>query len=108
MITLRGCLKIVIPINSSRLLGMSGNPHFIKNLPLHFSFIRGNGVLIDHVQTDINGQARCMVSRVSASDKLQIIQVRVAMDQLQPGKLSELTGNILNNLTIPQTRFILK
>ena len=85
----------------------SGTAHKVSGLPLNFSFVRGKGTLINYLETNSQGIARCMVSRVGAGDKLQIIQAQVAIKKMQPEGFSQLAQNIVNNLSIPQVRFIL-
>ncbi len=85
----------------------SGTAHKVNGLPLNFSFVRGKGTLVSYLETNSQGIARCQVSRIGAGDKLQIIQAQVAIKQMQPEKFSALAQNIINNLSIPQIRFIL-
>lgn len=85
----------------------SGTAHKVRGLPLDFSFVRGKGTLVNYLETNAQGMARCQVSRVASGDKLQIIQARIAIAKMQPENFSALAQNIINNLSLPQVRFIL-
>ncbi len=85
----------------------SGMAHKVSGLPLNFSFARGKGTLVNYLETNAQGVARCQVSRIGSGDKLQIIQAQVAIKQMQPEGFSQLAQNIINNLSLPQVRFIL-
>ena len=78
-----------------------------KNLPLIFKFTKGAGELDGQVRTDSSGIANSRVTRLSAGQKMQLISVQFDIGQLQPENLNEMAKSIVQNLTIPQTRFII-
>ncbi len=78
-----------------------------KKLPLIFKFTKGTGELDGQVRTDSNGIAKSRVSRLSAGQKMQFVSVKFDIAQIQPDNLNEMAMGIVNNLTIPQTRFII-
>ncbi len=52
---------------------IKGNKHPVSNLPLNFSFTKGNGELITNGITDNQGEATCSVSRFISKRKTQEI-----------------------------------
>ncbi len=84
-----------------------GNGRPLKNLPVAFVFTKGSGQLTSPVETDERGLASCHVSRVDAGSKLQMIQARIAVTELYPGEMKGLAAQMINHLSLPQTRFIL-
>lgn len=75
----------------------------VSGMPVHFSFVKGGGQLIADVTSDANGVASCPVNQISSAEKTQIIRVEINMKELLKGKQVP-----LKNLTIPESRFILK
>ena len=81
----------------------SGNKFPVSGLPVRFSFVKGGGQLVSRAVSDENGVAVCPVSQISSSEKTQIIRVEINTRELFQGKQIP-----LKNLTIPESRFILK
>ena len=85
----------------------SGNSRPLNSLPLVFKFTKGSGVLTSPVETNAQGIAQCHVSRVNEGGKLQMVQSRIAVAELYPGEMTGLAAQMVNHLSIPQTRFLL-
>ncbi len=86
-----------------KVLYVEGQKEFpVANLPLNFFFVRGKGQLLSNVTSDRKGIAACTVSEITSDDKNQIINVKLDMAELTKGHQAP-----LQNLTIPETRFIL-
>jgi len=80
----------------------------IANLPLKFSFVRGSGDFIDKVRTDRLGIARSQVSKITATDKIQMIKADLDIYSfVNQDSTSFLLRGILNSLAVPTTKFVL-
>lgn len=79
----------------------------IANLPLTFEFIRGKGSLIRQAITDRNGIGQSRVNKITATDRIQIIQVKPNLKSSLGSGASKLIQNIVDNFTIPSTKFVL-
>lgn len=78
-----------------------------KNMPLKFNFTKGKGELDTQVNTDSSGTGRSRISRLGAGQKLQLVLVQFDIDQIRPENLNDMAKSIVQNLTIPQTRFMI-
>ena len=79
----------------------------VANLPLEFEFIRGQGSLIRQAITNRSGIAQSRVSKITATDRLQIIQVKPNLKSSLGSGTSKLIQNIVDHFTVPSTKFVL-
>ncbi len=80
----------------------------ISNLPILFSFKRGEGDLIENVKTNMNGIASSKISKVTSSEKMQILNAELDISKLiNQDSTSFVYQNILKTFPIPSTRIIL-
>ena len=80
----------------------------ISNLPIVFSFTRGEGDLISNVKTNMSGIASSKISKVTSSDKMQILNAELDISKLiNQDSTSFVYQNILKTFPIPSTRIIL-
>ncbi len=80
----------------------------IANLPLFFSFIKGEGELIDSDKTGINSIAPCRISNILSADKMQVIKAQLAVDKLiSQDEVNPIIQDIIKSLTIPSANVIL-
>jgi hypothetical protein len=79
-----------------------------RDLPFRFTFTRGSGECVDRVQTDNEGIARCEVQKITASDRIQMIEARMDLLALAGGEhMSPVVRTVLGSFTLPETRFVL-
>jgi hypothetical protein len=79
-----------------------------KQLPFRFTFTRGSGECVDRVRTDNQGIARCAVQKITASDRIQVIEASLDLLTLAGGEhVSPLVRTVLGSFTLPGTRFVL-
>jgi len=98
-------VKKPIKISASYL---DDEPVPIANLPILFSFKRGEGDLIKNVNTNMNGIASTRVSKVASSEKMQILNAELDISKLiNQDSTSFVYQNILKTFPIPATRIIL-
>ncbi len=80
----------------------------ISNLPLAFAFTRGDGDLIKNIRTNMNGEARCKVSKITSNEKIQMVGVELDISCLiNQDSTSYVYQNILKSFPIPATKIIL-
>ena len=79
----------------------------VANLPVHFSFIKGGGQLLQEVSSDRQGIASAQISKIEATDKIQIVKAVLNLNNLAGRQGSPLLKALLTTLTLPETRFIL-
>jgi len=80
----------------------------IANLPLFFSFIKGEGEFIDSDKTGMNGIAPCRISHILSADKMQVIKAELALDKLvSQDEVNPIIQDIIKSLTIPSANIIL-
>jgi len=80
----------------------------ISNFPLHFSFLKGEGELIDYDKTAVNGLASCRISNILSADKMQVIKAELALDKLVTrDDLNPIIQDIIKGLTIPSVNVLL-
>ena len=86
----------------------SGREKSIANLPLKFYFSRGAGDLIENVRTNRSGRASCLVSKITATDRLQMMKADLRMNSfVNQDSVSFLISGIIKSLVVPETKFIL-
>lgn len=80
----------------------------MKNLAIGFSFLRGAGELVASVPTNASGIASTQVTKITATDKLQIIKAEVDLSSLLgASERSALFETLLKSFTIPSARILL-
>lgn len=80
----------------------------IGNLPLKFSFIRGDGELVRRVRTNSQGIGGSQVSKITSPENVQIIRANMSLNDLMPKDTSlTLVRNMVQSLAAPQTRIVL-
>lgn len=78
------------------------------HLPFVFTFTRGSGELVSHIQTDTRGIARCEVHKITASDRIQMIEAVMDLQTLAGGEnASPVVRTVLSSFTLPSARFVL-
>jgi hypothetical protein len=75
--------------------------------PMSFTFKRGSGELLSTMKTDNMGKAYNKVKKITAMDKLQVVEASLNMDKLLPMSGSALLKNMILNLQPPTARFVL-
>jgi hypothetical protein len=96
------------PLQVAAVFTDAGNREIsVSNLPLHFAFIKGSGDLLKRVKTDRFGNAKARVTKITAPDKIQTIKTQLDMPGLISKDLPLILQNMVNNLSVPDTRFIL-
>ena len=80
----------------------------IANLPLKFTFIRGAGEMVDNSTTDNTGDAKCDIHKVTATDKIQIVEAKIFLaGMITADSSSVILSAVLNSLSVPTTRMVL-
>ena len=80
----------------------------IPNLPILFSFKRGEGDLIENVKTNMNGIALSKISKITSSEKMQILNAELDISKLiNQDSTSFVYQNILKTFPLPSTNIIL-
>jgi hypothetical protein len=80
----------------------------VASLPIKLSFIRGSGEMVDNVSTDNSGNAKCDIHKITATDRIQIVEAKVFLAGMVPADSSSFVlSAVLNSLSVPSTRMIL-
>lgn len=80
----------------------------VASLPLKFTFIRGGGEMVNTGTTDNTGDAKCDVHKITAADKIQIVEAKISLaGMIAADSRSAILGAVLNTLSVPSTRMIL-
>lgn len=80
----------------------------IPNLPILFSFKRGGGDLIKNVRTNMNGIASSKISKITSSEKMQILNAELDISKLiNQDSTSFVYQNILKTFPIASTKIII-
>jgi len=80
----------------------------VERLPLTFKFIRGSGNLVEHALTDKNGIARCEVHKITASERIQMIEGRINLHDLFGGdSVSPVVQTVMSSIPISTIKFVL-
>ncbi len=80
----------------------------VSKLPVKFGFIRGSGDLVDKLQSNPSGKAACRVSKITATDKIQMVNAELDLFGLiSRDSFPKIFTGFLNNLPVPGTKFIL-
>jgi len=95
------------PLELSAVLRDTASPP-VARLPFRFKFTRGSGDFVDRVQTDGKGVARCAVQKITASDRIQIVEAEMDLLALAGGEQTPpVVRTILGSFTLPGARFVL-
>ncbi|KQC10922.1 MAG: hypothetical protein APR54_11490, partial [Candidatus Cloacimonas sp. SDB] len=80
----------------------------VKDMPLIFEFIRGEGEMVESSRTDSKGLSRLIISRINSPEKMQIVKASVDLNVLvEADTASFLFTNIINSLPLPEGRIII-
>ena len=80
----------------------------VPQLPLTFSFTRGSGSLADMVKTDQTGKAICDVHKITASERIQVIEAKVSLQNLiSRDSIPPVVQTVVRSLSVPTARFVL-
>ncbi len=83
-------------------------PGSVGSLPLKFTFIRGSGEMVNTATTDNTGDAKCDIHKVTATDKIQIVEAKIFLaGMISADSSSVVLSAVLNSLSVPSTRMIL-
>ena len=86
----------------------NGSKVNIYNLPLRYSFLKGSGELIVKSRTNYEGKGKTTVSKITSSDKMQIVKAEVDIYSfINQDSASFIYQNILKSFPIPNTKIIL-
>lgn len=86
----------------------SGPKTQIANLPIAFSFMRGDADFVSQARTDTAGSAGSVISKIKAIDKIQIIKAALDLKALiNYPEASVIMQSIVNSFTPPDTKFVL-
>ena len=80
----------------------------VSNLKLRFTFTRGSGDLQNSATTNSSGIAQSRLAKVTSTDKIQMIKVEPDFSAYLNSSISPIITNSLKNMTLPETKFILK
>lgn len=84
----------------------SGKP--IEGLPLHASFGKGAGDIFPSYQTNVAGESRILLNKISSKEIDQSININVDLDAFVNAGKSEVYALILKTLKLPQVQINLK
>ena len=79
-----------------------------SELPLIASFEKGEGEIFPEYRTDQKGEARILISRISAMDTEQRVGVKVNIDALSGTSSSPVYSLIAKTLNVPEAQVMLK
>ena len=80
----------------------------LANLAVRYSFIRGSGELIATARTNLRGIALSRITKLTATDKLQIVKAEIDINSfVGEGKGDPVFETLLKSFTLPNARFIL-
>jgi hypothetical protein len=95
------------PLELKAALGGAGAPP-APDLPFRFAFTRGAGDHVDRVRTDHQGIARCAVQKITAADRIQIVEATLDLLALAGGEQTPpVVRTVLSSFTPPGARFVL-
>ncbi|MFA6540825.1 MAG: LPP20 family lipoprotein [Bacteroidota bacterium] len=79
----------------------------VQNFPVKFSFVKGEGDIVASSKSDKNGIASTQVTKVTATDKLQLIKAEADPASLAGQNASPLLQTLLKGFSVPSARFTL-
>ncbi len=98
-------LKSPLQVKASYL---SNNNAPVANLKLRFTFTRGSGDLQNSATTNTSGIAQARLAKITSTEKIQMINVQPDFSAYLNSSISPIISNSLKNMTLPETKFILK
>ena len=100
--------KLGQPISGNLIIYARGNDDQpLRGLPLQAQFKKGEGELVESLKTGSQGLASLQVSNITAPSKLQILEVRVDLQQLMKTIDSPVLAGIILSIPSASTRIIL-
>ncbi len=75
--------------------------------PVRFAFKHGSGELLRTMKTDNMGRVYNKIRKITAMDKIQVVEASLNMDKLLPMSGSALLKNMILNLQPPTAQFVL-
>ncbi|HEY6950914.1 MAG TPA: LPP20 family lipoprotein [Bacteroidota bacterium] len=98
-------LKLPFEVTAA-LTGTTPGP--VAALPLKFAFIRGSGEMVDNSLTDNTGDAKCDIHKITATDKIQIVEAKIFLaGMISADSSSLILSAVLNSLSVPSARMVL-
>lgn len=95
------------PLEVTAVLREAGAPP-ASDIPFRFAFTRGAGEHVEGARTDARGIARCMVQKITASDRIQMVEARMDLLALAGGeRTSPVVRTVLESFELPAVRFVL-
>ncbi|MBL7026781.1 MAG: LPP20 family lipoprotein [Candidatus Marinimicrobia bacterium] len=100
--------KLGQPISGKLTVFAKGNNGVaLRGLPLKVEFTKGAGELLENIKTGSQGSAALQVTSITAPLKLQILEIRVDVEQLISGIESPILIGIIRSIPLSSTRIIL-
>lgn len=95
-------------LNVRAILSDQGKEVNITNLPIQFSFIKGQGELVKSIRTNSNGIAQGQIITISPLQRIQMVKCSLDIeDYLTADSASNYLKRLLMNLNLPNSKFIL-
>jgi hypothetical protein len=80
----------------------------VQGLPFQCAFTRGAGECVDRILTDGKGIARCAVRKITAADRIQVVEAELDLLALAGGEqTSPVVRTVLASFSVPGARFVL-
>ena len=85
----------------------NGKTVIVTNLPVQFSFIKGDGELVETRKTDSKGTVNGQIIAISPNQKIQMIRASLDLtNYFSEDNASEYLLNTLRNINVPSSKFI--
>lgn len=97
-----GNTPFLVTVSSSQ----DANP--VENIPVGFSFIRGDGDIVSPAFTNNLGSARTELRKITAPDQIQIIAATIDLAAFAEEDARPLLAQIFESLNKPTTRFVVR
>jgi len=95
-------------LNVKAIFSNDGKEVVVTNLPIHFSFIKGQGELVNTIRTNSKGIAKGQIITISPLEKLQMIKCSLDLTNYFTGdEPSNYLLNTLKNINSPSSKFII-
>ncbi len=100
--------KLGQPIkNKLEVLARGANGRALRGLPLQVEFSKGAGEVLENVVTGSQGRAALQITSITAPLKLQVLEIRVDVEQLISGVESPIIAGLIRSIPPASTRIIL-
>jgi hypothetical protein len=100
-------MPLKLPFEVTAML-TGAKPGPIASLPLKFTFIRGGGEMVNNSTTDNTGDAKCDIHKITATDRIQIIEAKIFLaGMISADSSSIILSAVLNSLSVPSTKMVL-